>query len=140
MNPLRPRILAAGGWFAIFMVVPFALVWELRTRLASFRDDSKLFQGHVALIVTYMTSANILIFSSTHTQLFVFESTAVANRWMAFRILGIGLCLLVLIIVYIRGKVRLSRLIASLLAAGFYGSFVVDGLREVLLPQQFQNS
>ena len=30
MNPLRPRILAAGGWFAIFIAVPFALVWELK--------------------------------------------------------------------------------------------------------------
>ncbi len=30
MNPLRPRILAAGGWFAIFIAVPFALVWGLK--------------------------------------------------------------------------------------------------------------
>ena len=43
LNPLRPRIIAAGGWFIVFTGIPITLIFEARRRF------SKVLHAYVAL-------------------------------------------------------------------------------------------
>lgn len=61
MNPLRPRILAAGGWFAIFLGVPYTIVWELRKH---FRWEGSRSQKVLKATIAYLGSASLLQFAS----------------------------------------------------------------------------
>jgi hypothetical protein len=90
MNPLRPRILAAGSWFAIFMAIPFALVWQLRESSA-LKDKSTGLNKYSTLISTYLASGLFFYFISRF--LFVFDvdsaSKAADNPWWMTALLSV---------------------------------------------------
>jgi hypothetical protein len=80
LNPLHPRILAAGGWFALFIAVPYALIWELRKsshwrpRLTEWRDAA-------FLLYAYWGSTIFIAFFSW--KIFLFDETKVVSSQSA---------------------------------------------------------
>ena len=137
MNPLRPRILAAGGWIAVFTFVPFALVWELRTHLPSIRSESRVIRGHFGVIVVYMGSASLLL--TFAVGLFAFQSTPATDHWMAVTIIATGFSFLVLMFSYSFRlfDFRFARIFGIALIVGWLGTFFAGGLYEILFRHQF---
>ncbi|HTX75894.1 MAG TPA: hypothetical protein VMD29_06785 [Terracidiphilus sp.] len=94
MNPLRPRILAAGGWFFLFLAVPVELIrLLLRHPLWKRSDDGWYKIG--ALILQYYYSA-IFIASPAGMFVFVYDGHGSTPRpWLAYVIyvvlLAVGL-------------------------------------------------
>lgn len=133
MNPLRPRILAAGGWFALFTLVPLGLVRELRTGQARFRDPSYyLLQGNASLFAAYMASSGLLV--SVADGLFAYESNPVTTHIKGLMVIawGGGSLILYLALGYFKVDVRYSRVSVTVLLFGYYAVYFIVGVREVI--------
>jgi hypothetical protein len=63
MNPLRPRVLAAGSLFVIFLALPYALVLEL-LRQDLWKSDEKWWFKSVNLLYVYYLSCNLVLLAA----------------------------------------------------------------------------
>lgn len=76
MNPLRPRILAAGGWFTIFTAVPFAVLLELK-RHSLWQQNLSKWHKAALLLYTYYILENIFV---TNCTAYIFSFDDLANQ------------------------------------------------------------
>jgi hypothetical protein len=144
MNPLRPRILAAGGWFAIFIAVPFTLVWELKKH-SVLKDGSNNLSKFATLVAAYMASAIFLI--SGTQGLFAFDYTVSPVReapfpwWLVILVvLGflVALALVVFAVLLLRSKLPAWAASASILL--FYGYIQWSAYYELFTKHSFRSN
>lgn len=94
MNPLRPRILAAGGWFTLFLAVPIALAKELMKHQIWKQQTSKWYKLGI-LAFAYYLSANVFFIIDEY--FFAFDGVSNSselpalphNFWTILGIVGI---------------------------------------------------
>ncbi len=72
MNPLRPRIIAAGGWFGLFLAVPFAMVKQWTRHSLWKQNLSKWHKAALLLYVYYALCQFLMVYS---TYIFAFDET-----------------------------------------------------------------
>jgi hypothetical protein len=98
MNPFRPRILAAGGWFFLFLAIPLALVRALMKHQVWTQEMGKWHKTAV-LIFLYYISCNVLFIFAPF--IFTFDETTsnTSPHVAAWKIIAAIIVLLVLIVV-----------------------------------------
>jgi hypothetical protein len=139
MNPLRPRILAAGGWFTLFLAVPIALAMELRKHKIWKEQTNRWYKLGI-LAVAYNTSA--LFFLLFDGFFFAFEEAPVPpislSIWQIVGVVGIAFSALVLLFVALYLVLKLPKTIigvvlltwtATGLWLGVYDLFVLNAFR-----------
>jgi hypothetical protein len=144
MNPLRPRILAAGGWFAIFIAVPFALVWELKKH-SILKDKSNKLSRFATLVAAYMTSAIFLIYWTQGLFAFDDASEPVSGPFppwwqIVLLLLGVLVALVVIVVVYAKLKTKLPAWATSALTLGFYCYILFAAYYQLFSKHSFKSN
>jgi hypothetical protein len=142
VNPLHPRILAAGGWFAIFIGVPFALVWELRKH-SVWKDKRNSISKLATILAAYMSSSVLLAWVSGF--LFVFDGAQVSLStpppfpwWkIVLFVLGFLVVLAVFVFVFALLKSKLPDWATTALIFIFYGWIVFFAYYDLFAKNAF---
>jgi hypothetical protein len=102
-DPLRPRILFAGAWFALFISAPVMLTWRF-SKPDYWASEKTMWEKLHDFIFDYYTTVSSIAFSAL-THVFVFDYTPVPSNekpYSAFRIALIIVCFVVgLIVVFV---------------------------------------
>ncbi len=124
MNPLRPRIIAAGAWFSVFTFVPFLIILEAKRR---FTDKVKGYNidNFLQISLSYLVVAIFLAFLSI--PLFQFDNGITTYRtpwWLVVDIVLVVVSILISTISSI--KKDGSRLLQLINTGTVIGIFVVN--------------
>ncbi len=139
-DPLRPRILFAGAWFAIFISGPILLTWRFAQQNYWNSEKTTLEKLH-DFIFDYYTTVGSIAFSVL-TNVFVFDDTIQAasteKPYSGLRILVIVLCAIVtLIVVFVIAAVITNFLVKhvpKIWRTRMWFAFFVISAASVLVP------
>jgi hypothetical protein len=142
MNPLRPRILAAGGWFSFFITVPIALVWTLRTHLGAM--DKKINLTSIATVLAKYGGATIELTNMCSNVLDNNDYNESANDISLSKIILVsstviaGLIVIGFVVAYFieKYKDKMPKILAPLLIVAFYAVIIVFGCNEVFITHK----
>jgi hypothetical protein len=143
LDPLRPRILAAGGWFTIMLTVPFALVWELK-RHSAWTAKSSIIDRASALLLAYMGSA--LFLSANSSYVFTFDygvaPPVTTPWWQVLLIVLAGIVLSIAATFFLIRKYgqQFKNWFVYIFTLGFWGVILSDACFRVMVKHQFVSS
>ena len=137
MNPLRPRILIAGGWFLLSLAIPFEFIRGLHNHKV-LKGDEPWWYKTMELLLAYYVSCNLVfawssgVFNYDKYEIgdldFLSSSTASV---VAIVTLGIGV-----IIASVFNK-HLPKFTRSSLIAGYYAFLIMKSFDEVAVHHKF---
>lgn len=136
MNPLRPRILAAGGWFALFLTVPFAFVTEWRKHSLWKQNLSKWHKGAMLLFAYYILGNAVMIYSQ---YIFTFDNVSVPTgpntaMWkIVLVVLGIIFAIVIIAIYYS----RIPRWIVATSIFAYFGWTIGSSITDLFVKKMF---
>jgi hypothetical protein len=137
MNPLRPRILAAGGWFSLFLAVPYAFVREWTKHSLWNQELSKWHKAALLLYTYYLSCQFIMLYSAL---LFSFDETnqkagPMPSAWK------IALVVVAFLVVAVLASAYYSRIPRWLVATSiflFFGWIVWGAYSAMFIKNTFQ--
>jgi hypothetical protein len=139
MNPLRPRILAAGGWFLVFLIIPLSLVTALTKHKLWNKPDEGWFKL-AGLGIAYYTSSRLILIGAN----FVFDfDKAVIDRGHLWQIwAAILVCSFIVIggLAFSVSRTKITKKILTVATCVFLAFFLLFGADALFSPNRFHLS
>jgi hypothetical protein len=136
MNPLRPRILAAGGWFTIFLAVPLAVVTEWRQH-ALWKQDLSKWHKAALLLWTYYTLGNVVVIYAAYIFTFDNSNSPTGPTPAMWKVLLIAVGFIVAVLLFINYYSRIPRWIVATSIFAFFGWFIGDSVNDLFVKKMF---
>lgn len=143
LNPLRPRVIAAGGWFSVFMGVPITIIFEARRRFvgrerpANLDNLNELFQ----LFISYGIAAIFVQFISL--SIFRFDTAPAFHRswWLIADLVLVGISISISTVVSFRkSESKALTLANSIAVAGIFAVNFAAACQDMFTHQQFTSN
>jgi hypothetical protein len=140
LNPLRPRIIAAGSWFSVFMGVPITIIFEARRRFIGLArpDNPDNLNKLLQLFISYAVAAIFVQFISL--PVFRFDTSPAPHLywWVIVDSVLIGISILISTVASFRkSKSKTLDLVNSIAVTGIFAANFVATFQDAFVKRTF---
>ena len=137
MNPFRPRILTAGAWFVLMLVLPFALVRELLKHNLWSSEEKWWFK---ATNLGYVYVISCVFIFQVENFVFDFDASPVPPLPSTWKMVTFSVVLSVVLVALVIVRDILPKWLKSLLLAIYLGYLLWNGANTLFGHERFEGS